>query len=1222
MEMAQGGFLGSSRAEAAGLQTNVGLQVFQDLLRLLNTSSVRGPVSEPSEPAASRYSICANWNDTVNNHNLDWCDQCNVTGLWWCPFTEDYRDPNTAWTTFDQLVFLAIYILFWVGVCLAVKNWECVSAGCRNCLSAQAQGLRRMRAACSPRADDSSLDQNLLGATEVEVQQHLMRLSEGPMPPYPADRRVTDLFDDWVKATPDATAIIVPGTGGGSPPAKQISYAELNAAIEEVAEALNGIGVTVGSVVALVMDRNVGQVVAVWGVLKSGAAWLPVDIDMPLARKQILINEGDAAVIIGTRGDNNVSELATEVGAHYIGVPSDGSLKSLYQRRPPSRSHPGSFTVASRKSELPDGPVARVRPEETDMALLIYTSGTTGAPKGIVYDQRHLMHGVYFFGWQCKMDQSTVALLKSPYFWAVIEWEMFPALVNGGKLVVASPDGHKKPDYLANVIKSHQVSVLMITPQVMDLVLDIHEAKSNEQPLKSVKHVVTVGEPLGCALADRTVKMRGMDVQVHNFYGASESSCTVYTVPKTGVPDTWKNKAPAGQPQPHAKVYIMKAEEEGSPSHSSSANLQLCPLGEAGEICFGGVLAACYWKREDLTAQKWVEHEKFGRLYRTGDLGKWNQGVLEVVGRTDRQVKIRGVRVEPEEIEAVLKKFMVQTPLDRSVMELDSFPDPRMAAHGVLGDSMVGPVSRVALKEVSVVASKEPSELVAFVSLREGISDVTIEMLRGHCQANLTPGYVPKFYVILPELPKLPNGKPNLKELVERATEHSAEEGEVVMDSLGQMKKLSKWALFENAVIHRCYAYWMIGVLTDHYARCAMDTNANGEFYSFCSVLGRKSVQPWTEILIRSFGNDQDLFGFIMLGAYQDSRPATPKAPPKVNLGAKDLFVFTVYLMMALPIPQVLKFLSGGIAWPLFWDGQQAPTDEWSWDYMRVNSMTSDHRWYLGMVLTARVYMQICEVLHVPGWVQGLIMTIPCFVSASSDTRASAFDVCVPAAAINPVDASDWASNYKITKYVFAFVFRDFGATDGGCPMFLGWVQWYLAFYVWCFHYLRAFVGTATTHLPKGPVWAAAATGASMTLGVTMALFHYPNQVLESGTGLQWAWLEVGVDIIQPTLFALGMAYLPINMAWWGNTTLGCYVFHFYFRDRVSWLFQQISTVLDKNTDPTGLLLFFAIVGLCLIFTSVLGPLGHYLLLSPSFLYARLAKVFARGRCVQAAATG
>merc|ERR1719321_898967 len=113
---------------------------------------------------------------------------------------------------------------------------------------------------------------------------------------------------------------------------------------------------------------------------------------------------------------------------------------------------------------------------------------------------------------------------------------------------------------------------------------------------------------------------------------------------------------------------------------------------------------------------------------------------------------------------------------------------------------------------------------------------------------------------------------------------------------------MSRAMILETQVMHRCYAYWMLGVLLDHWNRCALDTDVNGNFLPCCTALAKSSVHPWTEILIRSFGNDQDMFGFIMLGAYQDSRPAKVGGKPKVKFGSKDLLIFAVYLAMAIPI--------------------------------------------------------------------------------------------------------------------------------------------------------------------------------------------------------------------------------------------------------------------------------------------------------------------------------
>merc|ERR1719401_389798 len=123
-------------------------------------------------------------------------------------------------------------------------------------------------------------------------------------------------------------------------------------------------------------------------------------------------------------------------------------------------------------------------------------------------------------------------------------------------------------------------------------------------------------------------------------------------------------------------------------------------------------------------------------------------------------------------------------------------------------------------------------------------------------------------------------------------------------------------------------------------------------------------------------------------------------------------------------------------------------------------------------------------------------------------------------------------------------------------------------------------------------------------------MFHYPNGVLETGTGLQWFWLEVGVDFIQPALIVFAMAYFPFNLAWWGNTTLGCYCFHFYFKDTASTWIQNMSNAF--SWDSTGILLILGVFSMCICFTTFMGPIGHYLLLSPTLLYSRLARMFTR----------
>jgi len=1112
------------------------------------------------------------------------------------PFPTHFSSPGDRWDATGKAVFLCLYIACWCFVCLIVHYWETIQSE-----------LQKWWPAVADEEERRQLPMSLQGTGAEALQTVPTEENEGKKPSYPHQKRVNELFDEQVENAPSNVALILPGLHGAN--ARTISYGELGAAIEEVAAKLNHVGVSVGSVVALSLERNVGQVIAVWGVLKSGAAFLPINAEAPEFLKKNLLVESDAMAVVGALGDAEVERLASEVRASYMAVPIDGTLTGITVSPPDIFGHTnsgsfcsgGSFQGRKSPSVLARmaifDPVSRGYPLENDMALLIYTSGSSGKPKGIVYDHTHLMHGVWFFAEQCEVTDKSVCLLKSPYFWAIIEYELFPVLVKGGALVVASANGHKNMEYLVDTIASHQISVLMITPQVMDLCVDVHDTQGSARPLRSVKQIVTVGEPLSCALANRIKSARGFDAQLHNFYGASESSCTVYTVPKEGVPlNLFPSKAPAGLPQPHVSVYIMQATETGG-----TTTFVPIPPGEAGEVCFGGVLAACYWNNDELTLQKFVETAEYGRLYRTGDLGRWKGGFLEVIGRTDRQCKIRGVRVEPEEVEAVLKKFSI------AVEAKSEAGDVEGGMGAVLDDAY-----RPALKEVAVVASKEPAELVAYVSRRDGIpeEEVTVEALRTHVQACLSPSYVPKFFVIVDEMPHLPNGKLNLVVLAAEATLHVAEEGEVVMDSLGQMKKLSKWAMYENAIIHRCYAYWMLGVLFDHYFRCALDTENDGStLLPYCSVLCQVAAKPWTEVLIRSFGNDQDLFGFIILGAYQDSRPEKERGPPKVKLGLKDLFLFFVYMMMALPFAQLFHYVLRQYSWPVYWGAscdvpltaaglcdhyayQSPPSNIWAWDYMQVNSFTSDHRWYLIMVLQARVFMQIGEKLHVPGWVQGILVSIPCFLPDSAfNNQGFAFNVCGLHSASPPV------------LYFFSWFARSFGGNV--CPLYWQWVQWYVAFYVWCFHYLRPLVQWGTPHLPKGRTWSAVALASSMTLGVLMAMFHYPNNVLETGTGMQWAPLELGVDFLQPVLFALGMSHLTLNLSWWGNTTLGCYAFHFYFKDQMaSWMMYTI--VPAMAWDPTGLLMFFVALCTGLFFTTILGPIGHSFLVLPHVLPGKI----------------
>jgi len=245
------------------------------------------------------------------------------------------------------------------------------------------------------------------------------------------------------------------------------------------------------------------------------------------------------------------------------------------------------------------------------------------------------------------------------------------------------------------------------------------------------------------------------------------------------------------------------------------------------------------------------------------------------------------------------------------------------------------------------------------------------------------------------------------------------------------------------------------------------------------------------------------------------------------------------------------------------------------------------------MILEARIYLQICEWARVPSWLASIVIVLPCFTPGSwfyDDDYI--WDICGEGNT-----APEWL------KYIMFWIFRS--DPSHNCPVYQRWVQWYVVFDVWCFYYIHSIVHKATKILPSGATWGAISLSGSLFVGMAMGLYHYPNTSLETGVETLWMPLEIFCNILQPSLLVWGMAYLPFDMSWWGNSTLGCYIFHFYFKDQMCIFFE--TTIGVFSFDPTGLLGYFYILFICALFTTFLGPLGHYVLISPQFLKRWLA---------------
>ncbi|MFD8008641.1 amino acid adenylation domain-containing protein, partial [Streptomyces mirabilis] len=375
----------------------------------------------------------------------------------------------------------------------------------------------------------------------------------------------------------------------------EVSFGELDVRANRLAGLLVDRGVGPECVVPVVMERSVEMVVALLGVLKAGGAYLPVDPELPAERVEYLLSSVGASVVV-TR------ELVEESASH------------------------DALTV--RRVVLPGHP-----------AYVIFTSGSTGGPKGVVVPHAGIVNRLVWMQAEYGLGSGDRVLQKTPFGFDVSVWEFFWPLLEGAALVVARPGGHRDPAYLAELIQGENVSVAHFVPSMLQAFL----AESSARECTGLRAVMCSGEALSAELRDGFARVLP-SVGLHNLYGPTEASVDVTSwacaEDAEGVPVL------IGRPVFNTRVYVL------------DAGLEPVPVGVAGELYLAGVqLARGYLGRPGLTAERFVANP-FGngeRLYRTGDLARWNAGgALEYLGRTDDQVKLRGFRVEPGEIQAVI----------------------------------------------------------------------------------------------------------------------------------------------------------------------------------------------------------------------------------------------------------------------------------------------------------------------------------------------------------------------------------------------------------------------------------------------------------------------------------------------------------------------------------------------------------------------------------------
>ncbi|RMN29860.1 Non-ribosomal peptide synthetase, terminal component, partial [Pseudomonas coronafaciens pv. zizaniae] len=422
---------------------------------------------------------------------------------------------------------------------------------------------------------------------------------------YPQDTCVHQLFETQVEKTPEAIALVFE--------ARKFTYAQLNARANQLAHYLIGLGIGPDDRVAICVERSPEMVVGLLGVLKAGAAYVPLDPTYPEQRLRYMLEDSAPAAV-------------------------------LVQRM--TRALPGKLAVplldlegGGWESEADYDPVARaVKPHH--LAYVIYTSGSSGRPKGVLIEQKGFRNLMHWYLDELKLASDDAVLLVSSYSFDLTQKNILGPLLVGGTLHLAREAFI--PDVLLKQIQRERITHINLSPSAFNALINANDSRQ----LDSIRRVVLGGEPVQFARLEMLPEPRPEFI---NSYGPTECSDVVAWHRLVEDIDCYRSSVfPIGRPIANTRIYLLDV--HGQP----------VPIGVSGEIYIGGAgVARGYLNLPELTAERFLDDpfsaEPAVRMYRSGDLGRWlADGNIEYLGRNDDQVKIRGFRVELGEIESQL----------------------------------------------------------------------------------------------------------------------------------------------------------------------------------------------------------------------------------------------------------------------------------------------------------------------------------------------------------------------------------------------------------------------------------------------------------------------------------------------------------------------------------------------------------------------------------------
>ncbi|GAB1646565.1 amino acid adenylation domain-containing protein [Krasilnikovia sp. MM14-A1259] len=439
----------------------------------------------------------------------------------------------------------------------------------------------------------------------------------------PADRQVVDAANGTAADVPEVLLHSYLERAAAAFPDRiaitdgTTTYGEFNARANRLARWLRGHGVRPGDVVGVCLPRSPDMLAAIYGVLKAGGAYLPIDPGLPRNRVDYLVQHSGVRVVLGDAASRDLVDAAAFVDL--ADIEQQARTAGLDSTDLDSVTGPG------------------------DLCYVIYTSGSTGRPKGVMIEHRAIVNRLLWMQRAFPLRSEDVILHKTPTTFDVSVWEIFWWSLAGAAVCTLPPGDEKEPARIAARVSAHRATVMHFVPSMLQAFLAYADAVGGLTELASLRRVFASGEALttGQVLLFRQLVGAAHGTELINLYGPTEAAVDV----------TWYDTAdvradrpvPIGRPIANIALHVVSA--AGTPA----------PVGVPGELHIAGVgLARGYLNAADLTAERFVLGPDGDRRYRTGDLARWlPDGTIEFLGRIDSQVKIRGYRIELSEIEHV-----------------------------------------------------------------------------------------------------------------------------------------------------------------------------------------------------------------------------------------------------------------------------------------------------------------------------------------------------------------------------------------------------------------------------------------------------------------------------------------------------------------------------------------------------------------------------------------